>query len=205
MNASGAALAAGAAFTDPCDSRLALRAPGLLGVFNAAGVLSAADVHVALRLGRFGTEVDDDVLLAAALAVRGPRLGHVHVDLTTVRHTATVDVDVAVDLQALPWPDPDQWVAAMAASPLVADGEDGAGERPLRLIGSWLYLDRYWREERQVAADLALRAEQAADRVDPALLRAGLDRLFPAATGGPGPTAAPTGSGWRRRRRCCGG
>ena len=185
MNAPVAALAAGAAFTDPCDSRLALRAPGLLGVFNAAGVLSAADVHVALRLGRFGTEVDDEVLLAAALAVRGPRLGHVHVDLATVRHTATVDVDVAVDLQALPWPDADQWVAAMAASPLAAGGQDGAGDRPLRLIGSWLYLDRYWREERQVAADLALRAEQPADRVDPALLRGGLERLFPAPTGGP--------------------
>ena len=29
-----------------------------------------------------------------------------------------------------------------------------AGERPLRLLGTRLYLDRYWREERAVAADL---------------------------------------------------
>ncbi len=94
-----------AAFDDPCDARLALRAPGILGVFNAAGVLNAADVHVALRLGRFGDEADESVLLAAALAVRAPRLGHVHVDLATVRHTATVDVDVPVDLQTLPWPE----------------------------------------------------------------------------------------------------
>ena len=43
----------GAAFADPCDARLALRAPGLLAPFNAAGVLNAADVHVALRFGRF--------------------------------------------------------------------------------------------------------------------------------------------------------
>jgi exodeoxyribonuclease V alpha subunit len=179
-----AAIGAGAAFTDPCDSRLALRAPGVLGVFNAAGVLSAADVHVAVRLGRFGAEVDDRVLLAAALAVRGPRLGHVHVDLATVQHTATVDVDVAVDLQALPWPDPEEWVAAVAGSALVADGEDGGADRPLRLIGSWFYLDRYWREERQVAADLAVRAEHSAGGIDAALLRAGLERLFPATTGG---------------------
>jgi exodeoxyribonuclease V alpha subunit len=194
MTGPATAIDAGPAFTDPCDSRLALRAPGLLGVFNAAGVLSAADVHVALRLGRFGAEVDDAVLLAAALAVRGPRLGHVHVDLATVRHTATVDVDAPVDLQALPWPDPQQWVAAVAASPLVADGEDGAGDRPLRLIGSWFYLDRYWREERQVAADLAVRAEHAVDHVDVALLRAGLERLFPAPASGASEADGATGA-----------
>ncbi|HET9769706.1 MAG TPA: exodeoxyribonuclease V subunit alpha [Acidimicrobiia bacterium] len=179
----GPAAEVGPTFTDPRDSRLALRATGLLGAFNAAGVLSAADVHVAVRLGRFGPEHDDGVLLAAGLAVRAPRLGHVHVDLATVRHTATVDVDVPVDLQALPWPDAESWVAAVAASPLVASGEDGADDRPLRLIGSWLYLDRYWREERQVAADLAVRAEHAVQGVDLAALRAGLDRLFPAAAG----------------------
>ncbi|HEV7862035.1 MAG TPA: AAA family ATPase, partial [Acidimicrobiia bacterium] len=173
----------GAAFTDPCDTRLALRAPGLLGEFNRAGVLSAVDVHVALRFERFGPETQEGVLLAAALAVRAPRLGHVHVDLAAVRHTATVDVDVPVDLQALPWPDPEGWVPMVAASPLVAHGEDGPDDRPLRLIGSWLYLDRYWREERQVAADLAVRAEHAVGGVDLAVLRAGLDRLFPAASG----------------------
>jgi exodeoxyribonuclease V alpha subunit len=174
----------------------------LLGEFNAAGVLSAADVHVALRLGRFGPETDDGVLLAAALAVRGPRLGHVHVDLAAVRHTATVDVDVPVDLQALPWPDPDSWVAAVAGSPLVAHGVEGPDDRPLRLVGSWLYLDRYWREERQVAADLGLRAEQAAGPVDLDVLRAGIGRLFPAATdAGPDPERlAATDDGPDRQR-----
>lgn len=169
----------GVAFADPCDVRLALRAPGLLAPFNAAGVLNAADVHVALRFGRLGAEADEGVLLAAALAVRAPRLGHVHVDLATVRHTATVDVDVPVDLQALPWPDPREWVAALLGSPLVANGEAGPEDRPLRLVGSWLYLDRYWREERQVAADLAVRAEHSFEGVDVPVLRSGLDRLFP--------------------------
>ena len=169
----------GAAFADPCDARLALRAPGLLAPFNAAGVLNAADVHVAVRFGRFAAETDERVLLAAALAVRAPRLGHVHVDLATVRHTATVDSDVPVDLQALPWPDPREWVAALLGNPLVANGESGPGDRPLRLIGSWLYLDRYWREERQVAADLAVRADHSFEGIDVPVLRAGLDRLFP--------------------------
>jgi exodeoxyribonuclease V alpha subunit len=201
------AAGAAAAFADPCDIRLALQASGLLAAFNAAGVLSAADVHVARRLGRFGQEPDDVVLLAAALAVRGPRLGHVHVDLGAVRHTATVDVDVPVDLRALPWPEPEAWVAAVAASPLVVAGEDGPGDRPLRLVGSWLYLDRYWREERQVAADLAVRAEHTVDGVDLGVLRAGLERLFPATAadaaggGGTGEAAAADGGDGPDRQR----
>ncbi len=36
---------------DPHDRRLALRATGLLRTFNEADVLTAADVHVATRLG----------------------------------------------------------------------------------------------------------------------------------------------------------
>ena len=39
-------------------------------------------------------------------------------------------------------------------------GEDGPADRPLRLEGSALYLDRYWREERQVAADLTALRER---------------------------------------------
>ncbi|HEY2006371.1 MAG TPA: hypothetical protein VGG87_07955, partial [Solirubrobacteraceae bacterium] len=66
---------------DPFAARIAHRASGLLRDFNRAGVLSAADVHVARGLGRLAGEQDEAVLLAVALAVRGPRLGHVHVDL----------------------------------------------------------------------------------------------------------------------------
>jgi exodeoxyribonuclease V alpha subunit len=63
---------------------------------------------------------------------------------------------------------------------LVALGDDpGAGEpRPLRLIGPRLYLDRYWREERQVAADLLTAGERAVDGVDVTVLSEGIGRLF---------------------------
>ena len=176
-------------------ARLVARATGVLREFNEAGVLAPADVHVAQRLGALAGEADERVLLAAALAVRGPRLGHVYVDLTTISDTATVDTDEPVDLAALAWPDAGDWLEAVAGSPLVAAGEDGDGARPLRLVGSALYLDRYWREERQVAADLlALRAPHDAARapheapraphdtalgaLDEALLRDGLARLF---------------------------
>jgi exodeoxyribonuclease V alpha subunit len=76
---------------DPYEPRIATAASGLLREFNRAGVLSAADVHVARRLGRLGSEAAETVLLAAALAVRAPRLGHVHVELETIRATAAVE------------------------------------------------------------------------------------------------------------------
>jgi exodeoxyribonuclease V alpha subunit len=142
------------AVTDPFEVRRAVSATGLLRIFNEIGLLSAADVHVAARLAELAGEDDDAVRLAIALAVRGPRLGHVFVELATVRDTASVESDEPVDLSALPWPAIDEWIRALAGSDLVAVGEDDAEAKPLRLLSTRLYLDRYWREERSVAADL---------------------------------------------------
>ena len=164
---------------DPFDVRRAHHAPGLLRAFNDAGVLTAADVHVALRLAAIGGETDDAVLLAAALAVRGPRLGHVHVDLSTIAATAAVERDEPVDLSALPWPSAAPWIERVGASDLVSVGDDGEpANRPLRLVGGWLYLDRYWRDERQVAADLLALGERTPQDVREDVLQAGLARLF---------------------------
>src|SRR5688572_15582089 len=125
---------------DVNDPRRARHAPALLRTFNDIGVLSAADVHVAVRLTSLADEPDELVALAAAFAVRGPRLGHVLVDLAAIRSTAAVDSDEPVDLSALPWPDPEEWVRRLTESPLVAVGEDTESDaaRPLRLIGSTL-------------------------------------------------------------------
>ncbi|MDQ6928554.1 MAG: exodeoxyribonuclease V subunit alpha [Actinomycetota bacterium] len=158
--------------TTQFDVRLALRAPGLLHAFNDAGVLAAADVHVALLLGRLCGDSSEAVLLAAALAARAPRLGHVCIDLATIAATVIIDTDLPVDLDALPWPDVDDWMANVAASALVTE------HGPLRLDGTLLYLDRYWQEERDVAADLSTRSLDAATAVDANVLTAGLDRLF---------------------------
>jgi exodeoxyribonuclease V alpha subunit len=164
---------------DPFDVARASRASGLLRAFNHAGVLAAADVHVALRVAGLGGEEDEAVALAAALAVRGPRLGHVFVDLATVEATATVEADEDADLTRLPWPEPGGWLARLARSPLVALGDgDGGPPRPLRLTGSALYLDRYWREERRVADDLRTLAGAAPRTVDAPALREGLARLY---------------------------
>ena len=94
------------ALDDRFDVRLARGAGDLLRAFNEIGLLSAADVHVAGRLCAFAGERDETVALAAAFAVRGPRLGHVLTDLATIRETATVDSDEPIDLSALPWPAP---------------------------------------------------------------------------------------------------
>lgn len=160
---------------------LGLAEDSLLGRFNRSGVLAPADVHVARRLGRLGGDEDELVALAAAFAVRAPRVGHVRADLRAVRRTAEGEIEDEVDLDALPWPDPDKWVERVAASTLVATGESGKADDavvPLRLVGSSLYLDRYWRDERAVAADLAARAQRGAAGVDTARLAAAIGRLF---------------------------
>ncbi len=164
---------------DPFDARRAQRATGLLRAFNEIGLLSPADVHVATRIAELVGEESEPVRLATALAVRGPRLGHVFVDLATIRDTASIESEAPVDLSALPWPAAEQWIDVLAASELVAVGKkDPRGDRPLRLLETHVYLDRYWREERRVAADLQeLAAGEPPDaQVD--LPAEGLRRLF---------------------------
>ena len=165
---------------DRFDARRAIGACGLLRTFNAAGVLAAADVHVAQRLAALLGETDQSVQLAVALAVRGPRLGHVYVDLATAAQSTTVESEEPVDLTTLPWPDTDGWATRVAASPAVADGEATlpASPRPLRLAGSRLYLDRYFNEERRIATDIGALSAGAADGVDVELLAGGIARLF---------------------------
>ncbi len=164
---------------DPYDARLARGAAGLLAEFNAAGVLSAADVHVAQRLGRLAGEADESVRLAAALTVRAVRLGSVCITLAGVRETAAADdEESAVDVAALPWPEVGPWQDAVTASQLVAVGADGDPSRPLRLIDDLLYLDRYWRQEEVVRYEIDERLARPEPEVDAVLLETTLDGLF---------------------------
>jgi len=167
--------------SDQLDVRYAARADGMLADFNRAGVLSGADVHIANTVGRLGAERDDRVLLAVALAVRAVRLGSVCIDLREARRTAAADTDEPVDVDTLPWPAPDAWYAACRASPLVAVGVDGDPDRPVRLVDDLLYLDRYWRQEQQVRAELDVRSARTPPPVDLDRLRAALDDVFPGA------------------------
>jgi exodeoxyribonuclease V alpha subunit len=144
------------------DVELAVGASGLLQTFNEAGVLDVADVRVAERICLLGKESDERVMLAVALLVRALRSGSVCIELASVAS--------AVGVEDVPWPDPEGWLAAVRASALL-------GEPPVLHLydDRLLYLDRYWREEKQVCDDLlALRVSKPTGDV-PAF-----ERLFPA-------------------------
>ena len=105
---------------DPFGAEVALRAAEPLAAFNRAGVLAAADIHVArtlCSLARIRVEEPSggSVLLATALAVRAPRLGSVLVDLRTISRTVAVENE-ELPISALPWPDVSGWVASVSAA-----------------------------------------------------------------------------------------
>src|SRR6478736_3875895 len=148
---------------DPRDRRFALGLSGVLGRFNAAGVIEAADAHTARRIQTLAAEPDDDVALALALTVRSLRHGSVCLDLADL---------VAEGLPVgLSWPVAD-WVDRIRSSRLAEAGV-------LRVEGTVTYLDRYWREECQTRDDLAARLALPPPRVDDARLAALAPVLFP--------------------------
>ncbi|MFZ5528458.1 MAG: exodeoxyribonuclease V subunit alpha [Pseudomonadota bacterium] len=52
------------------------------------------------------------------------------------------------------------WLAALKSSPVVDSSALAAGHEPLVLHGQWLYLRRYWRQERAVAAQVMARVSR---------------------------------------------
>jgi exodeoxyribonuclease V alpha subunit len=154
----------------------ALRATGRLREFGEAGVLGVADVQVATRLGALVGERDERVLLAVALVVRGTRQGSVVLDLADAADSIAPEGENAEPVE-LAWPPVDEWVATCAGSVLVRPALGGA---PLHLIGSRLWLDRYWRQEALVADELLARVADRPADLDADRLQADLAALFPA-------------------------
>lgn len=165
--------------TTSFEPAIALRASPLLAAFNAASVLSAADVHVAQRLGALAGEPDERVRLAVALAVRAVRGGSVCVELDDVAALAVPEAEDAVPAGDLPWPEPGEWREALRASALVAVGPDGPADRPVRWVDGRLYLDRYWRHEQVVRAEVDARLAADVPGIDAGRLRAATARMFP--------------------------
>lgn len=148
-------------------------ATGVLRTFSEHGVLAVADVQVARRVGfLYDRDVSDDVLLAFALCVRALRMGAVALSLADVQTQveATLEEDVS---GTLPWPETSAWSAEVASSRLVTTGADGPGRRPMRLVDGLLYLERHWREQEVVRAQLLRRASQTPPAVDAARVTEG--------------------------------
>ncbi len=159
---------------DAFSRRRALGATGLLADFNAAGVISAADVHVARRLcdaaGR------DRRRRPARHGARGTRVRASATCTSTSPRSATRPPPMTRSRRPLGAPVARRRLdGQVAISRMVSDG-------PLVLEGSALYLDRYWREENAVAADLrALNEQLDAER---RCSSDGLGRLFDDAVAG---------------------
>ena len=139
---------------DPFGAELALRAVEPLAALNRDEELIAADVHVATTLGRIGGISDPEVLRCVALAVAAARQGHSFLELA--------DAD-----------------AELMRSCVALVGADEATPAPLRLEGSRLYLDRYWREERRLAASLMARSRMRGEVGDLTALGEAIRSAFP--------------------------
>jgi exodeoxyribonuclease V alpha subunit len=151
-----------------------------------AGALRPLDLHFAHWMARLGgTGVDPALLLGAALASRRVGEGDVCVDLAAYAGAPLFELpdgESGVRAPAL-----GDWRRALRAAPVVGDG---AAASPLVLDDrDRLYLGRYWRFEQDLAEALRARAGRLGEGVDMALLRGGLDRLFP------GPSL---GTDWQR-------
>ena len=143
-----------------------------LQAFVEAGAIAELDLHLARTLARLGGETDARVLLAVALASRAPGRAHICTDLTRLNQQEATE-------PALPWPPLPAWQTALAGSPLVSDGNRAGLPRPMVLDGTRVYLQRYWRYQERLLAALQQRAAQTCADIDRALLRDGIQRLFP--------------------------
>ncbi|WP_203567019.1 exodeoxyribonuclease V subunit alpha [Aestuariimicrobium ganziense] len=173
-----------------------ISATGVLRDFNLAGILDLGDVHLAQTVARLHRITDPRVVLAMALTARAVRNGSSCIDLTTIRSevredlldpalrdltvqdAASHDPDEATALvEALPWPEPQDWFEALRSSPAVADPFAEVNRCPLRLDDGLLHLERHWVTERRIEGFLAAR-RATSPSVDTQLLDESLARLF---------------------------
>jgi len=142
----------------------------------ACGWVTALDRRFADALARTTGEVNELTILAAAVTSKLTGEKHVCADLASIAGRSVRDVE-GRRLGGLRWPDLDRWIAAIERSPFVSRDERLA---PLVLVGSRLYLYRYWSYERRLADELRERSAVRAGTWSAGQLDAALDRAFPA-------------------------
>jgi len=130
------------------------------------------DFQFARFMSRLSGGDSPQILLAAALASRSRREGHICVDLSSLAGKPLADG--GANGGACPeWP---SWRKVLESSPAVGRPGD---YRPLILDGTHLYLYRYWSYEKNLAEFLKARARSGGAAIDEPLLKDGLGRLFP--------------------------
>lgn len=145
------------------------------------GVLSHLDYELGEALCGLVDERRPEVALGVALASRAVQRGHVFLELAALGSQGFQD-ESGQPITAVALPPLRDWCEALSRSRLVAvEPQSAQSPRPLVLVGSRLYLARYFEYERRLAAMLLARSVARHDGLDGALLRRGLDRLFPLA------------------------
>jgi len=164
--------------------------------FYEARVLDLASIHTVDLLAQGAGVHDPDLLLGLAFAVRAPSVGHVGVDLATIRTTLIVEEaagrpELRERIEALQWPgDEAGWHERVAACALVTRTPDANGPaRPFVDEGGLVMPHRYWNYQHRLALALAERARsgapgigvppEAVESLDPSELQGSLASLFP--------------------------
>ncbi|CAB3764263.1 exodeoxyribonuclease V subunit alpha [Paraburkholderia solisilvae] len=180
---------------------------GVLDDWVKRGWLRPLDAAFARFLARESSDVAPLVILAAALASHQLGRGHACLDLHAALNDPTFVLslppdDVIERIIDAPMRSPadllagvtlEHWLAALDHAALV---DAGAGNTPLVLVGTRLYLRRYWQYEQDVCAGIErrLRMSQAqAAALDTDAVRATLDTLFP-----PPRNAEKRGADWQK-------
>ncbi|MCK9196107.1 MAG: exodeoxyribonuclease V subunit alpha [Syntrophales bacterium] len=135
--------------------------------------LSALDFHFARFIQGLAGNDTPDVALAAALVSRWRGEGHICLDLSIPAGKFLLP---GTNDPVLRCPELDRWCQTLSESPVA--GQPGEW-KPLILVGSRLYLYRYWEYENKLATILKQRMEAVLPTFDENLLRESLDRLFP--------------------------
>jgi len=136
-----------------------------------SGLFSELDLQFARFISRLSGGESPQISLAAALASRSRREGHICLDLSSLAGKPLGDV--GVDVSCPEWV---PWRRALEGSSAVGRPGD---YRPLILDGTYLYLYRYWDYEKRLAEFLKARGSSQGTEVDESLLKNGLNRLFP--------------------------
>lgn len=141
-----------------------------------SGMLSLLDIHFASFVTRLAGSDVPELSFAAALASSYTRQGHICLDLSGVEGRKLLEGEDGGD--AVVCPELNGWCGKLRKTTVVGN----PGEyKPLILDDrSRLYLFRYWDYQEKLADSIRRRVWEDEAKIDIALLKEALERLFPA-------------------------